>query len=813
MPEAKKDDASTARTEKKGSVSDDFGKDFLNSWKSMSSEDDGLDFNQEVLPKGKKNMFNFDKLDMDFSLDGDFGKKMSSFNVDMSDLDFNSPPKKPLKPKEGSTEETQSEKKGGKQSRFNLTFDFNELDSFDFGSSFLKGENKSDKAESLKGFDSPRKEKVQMTRSKTVMSFDLHGDSDTDNVPLSQHASTTKFDHLEEGISKSNVIITSLSTSANSGNLSAFHGTAASPKKERTVVGKETAQCSQQSDQTVSTEPNAQNAIQELSTQSMSMEGSIQDASLTQGEVCSSDTEESMNPEESPDNNVKVCNPESSPTKRIPGPSTECKKMSENTSVVQMGDTPRNEYMEGNTNIRESSGEKSHTMLHSLELTKENSTNSKLLSQPLPSEPKTHQPTKANGRGGVQSKYISRSLENEPQQNTQTIPMKASLVGNRKAGVILSSAPARSESKSYDAKKDKETCIVQSKYFKKPVESDSKLNSQSNSEKVSSFGNKRDKNVLVNPPDPRRPEHSLNDAEAGNQRADGLKPQECAGMEGVPIMQGNQKSSQEHEIPASFQVQSEERVKSDAPKSLNSRLVSSISYLRNSKSSYVEGKKLSTLRVDHKKPEASSLKVSNLLARSDASHTKDLAKGKTLLQSEKTAAIQSTKAKMDYTAGVEQKGPISPSTKRKMCEEPNEDSITLYPLKRAAPDLSEFRGLQESCERPDKEQAQSNGNTLDSCQPSPIPDVPRGCWKELPVPVLMEDDGIVEKSQAYSKELDDICNLLKKKHDEAKEVLVRAIVNNNELLMLNHPIYEEKIWMVQQFVSLRLSPGASNVIH
>lgn len=35
--------------------------------------------------------------------------------------------------------------------------------------------------------------------------------------------------------------------------------------------------------------------------------------------------------------------------------------------------------------------------------------------------------------------------------------------------------------------------------------------------------------------------------------------------------------------------------------------------------------------------------------------------------------------------------------------------------------------------------------------------------------------------------------MLKKKQDEAKEVLVRAIVNNNLLLMLNHPTYEEKI--------------------
>jgi len=38
-----------------------------------------------------------------------------------------------------------------------------------------------------------------------------------------------------------------------------------------------------------------------------------------------------------------------------------------------------------------------------------------------------------------------------------------------------------------------------------------------------------------------------------------------------------------------------------------------------------------------------------------------------------------------------------------------------------------------------------------------------------------------------------ICNMLKKKHEEAKEIMVRAIVTNNSLLMLNHPMFDEKI--------------------
>ena len=46
-----------------------------------------------------------------------------------------------------------------------------------------------------------------------------------------------------------------------------------------------------------------------------------------------------------------------------------------------------------------------------------------------------------------------------------------------------------------------------------------------------------------------------------------------------------------------------------------------------------------------------------------------------------------------------------------------------------------------------------------------------------------------------------ICNMLRKKHEEAKEILVRAIVNNNNLLMLNHPIYGEKISLLSLVLS------------
>lgn len=35
--------------------------------------------------------------------------------------------------------------------------------------------------------------------------------------------------------------------------------------------------------------------------------------------------------------------------------------------------------------------------------------------------------------------------------------------------------------------------------------------------------------------------------------------------------------------------------------------------------------------------------------------------------------------------------------------------------------------------------------------------------------------------------------MLRKKHDDAKDILVQAIVNSNKLLMLNTPLLDEKI--------------------
>ncbi|KAL0924582.1 hypothetical protein M5K25_005424 [Dendrobium thyrsiflorum] len=67
-------------------------------------------------------------------------------------------------------------------------------------------------------------------------------------------------------------------------------------------------------------------------------------------------------------------------------------------------------------------------------------------------------------------------------------------------------------------------------------------------------------------------------------------------------------------------------------------------------------------------------------------------------------------------------------------------------------------------------------------------------------PFFMEDDNL-RKAETLTKELENICNLVRKKHEEAKELQVRSIINNNALLLLNHPMLEEKIQSLQKFSS------------
>ncbi|XP_078151597.1 uncharacterized protein LOC144546885 [Carex rostrata] len=144
------------------SLDDDFGKDFLTSWKSTKFGNDAMDFDVEKSEgKGKGKKFNFAKLD-DFDLDADFDK-LPSFNMDMSDLDISSPIK--MKTTKPSTEKSLKHFSHGKDKEtesFSFSFDFDDLGKFDLDlqrtqSTAEFGPNKTEKGElSAEKMDIPK---------------------------------------------------------------------------------------------------------------------------------------------------------------------------------------------------------------------------------------------------------------------------------------------------------------------------------------------------------------------------------------------------------------------------------------------------------------------------------------------------------------------------------------------------------------------------------------------------------------------------------------------------------------------------------
>ncbi|XP_022978659.1 uncharacterized protein At4g18490 [Cucurbita maxima] len=141
MAEPRKGASLATDPRKKDSLLDeDIGDEFMNSWKSISvAEDDMVDFSFGTVSKGKNKAFDFGTLDVDFNLDGSF-EKLSSFKIDMPDLDFSSPPKKNEKARSSCKEGSPKENLQRDMDSLNFSFDFKELDSFDVDKSLQNGE-------------------------------------------------------------------------------------------------------------------------------------------------------------------------------------------------------------------------------------------------------------------------------------------------------------------------------------------------------------------------------------------------------------------------------------------------------------------------------------------------------------------------------------------------------------------------------------------------------------------------------------------------------------------------------------------------
>ncbi|KAG2683908.1 hypothetical protein I3760_10G056100 [Carya illinoinensis] len=762
MAEAQKGMSSIDSKEKSSLLDEEIGKEFLTSWKSMSvTEDDAMDFSFDTVAKGKKKTFNFENLDMDFNLDGDFDK-LSSFKVDISDLDFSCPPKKTAKPKESSEAESTSGNIQGKKG-FDFCFDFNELGGFNFESNILKEDKNTQKMSERKGVAS---ELSQCQDSKLKLSEDNAAcdDSLSMKLPACKSVVTSKVE--------TSIVVQGDLNSSNDHpafeNLPVSHGLGTSTLQTILRSTEDTDQENCLSKKSTFADPYPQQVKPDLPIQSVRANYPNQDTI--------SDTLEA---------DAKVC---------PPGAKEENAASGEQIDVDEMTGSVRSDH------------EKSPYKI----------------SSPVFITGSDRDDGERNKSDGLAP--IKHMDDTEPAEND--LDMKDNFLTNvsRKnphdtkgiwqnqsstSGLHLAPLCGEPVVNTRKLEKEKEGSI-HSKFYTRPEETGSQLH-QSSGTKFPTFGRKRVGAMHLCPIGEKR--EGLNSDSIPNvgKLIENSQPHDKEVTEGEPVLIGSEKNIKDHHTLSL----TEKTTECSVPARVNPKLVvSSMESLRNSKIISAERNKVCPIKAGKKMPDLSHMKTSRTLeAKQVLSNSKR--EVTSLGKLEENREVQSnTELKTEHAVDSNEKQMSQNlSLKRKTFEGSNSDSVSLKPLKRLSESPSESSNFKVPAERILEEQVCIHGIQGESTAKHVVYDHPTSGLEshrvanmmELEIPLVMENDGNVEKAEAYAKELDDICNMLKKKHEEAKEILVRAIVNNNNLLMLNHPIHEEKIRKIQNFAARLIS--------
>ncbi|KAL2627445.1 hypothetical protein AAZV13_07G173300 [Glycine max] len=829
MAEQNKESSASDPKEKKSSLDDEIGNEFLGSWKSMSmADDDAMDFSFDTVSKGKKKTFDFEKLDMNFNLDGEFDK-ISSFKLDMSDLDFTCPPKKNSQSKDKKGEVSGA--KAGKQDGFNFSFDFNELDSFNLHSSFMKEDTTSNSSPKKKGVTTEGSDKG----GKMLKTNDDEGaHASNDSTAVKSHASerleTLKVETMVgipgNLVSKQDGSVSKISSS---GNLDM-------PMENQTLdtnKHKSTEEIDQERDlpeKTKLTESKSEQVINMACSQSVGQSDSDQHTISDQHtNVFSSGTRVSNVSGDKQEVNDKT--------------TYQCKKMfSSGTREINVsGDIQ--EVNDKATNMKSDSVDLQlvHSSPH--HITKSDSS----VGEPITLGSSTQEVT-----NDPQPEKRNTSCENI--NKTDALKKISCDNGNREnknTTSVCHLAPANSKPvvEKMMLMKDKKLQDMQSNMFSTPEGKRSlKQPSSTVGTKGCSLGNKKNAEMLLGPITQARENFRSNDTRLGSKLVgDSLTyssklTRDAAALLGSKDnlissrntregnvsdattcsgkLAGNKKSFSDEvnkgkttflEIGMSTKdvSMSSSQVNPSCLTEKTARITTQVSAnsqpeasgkesYQKSKIASIEGNKLSSFKNCKITPALSSLKTSRNFGANRVLTTLNQKETNSLVSSGQSMDIQGiTASKNDHPidSGDNQK-PSTPFLKRKTTEASEADFQSLRPLKRISQSPSKSRNSKESSEEFVGEVESMPNNLLYNHSTSGLTSPPAIKVTEVEIPdsILMEDNSNVEKAEAYMKELEDqICNMLKKKHEEAKELLIRAIVNDNNLLMLNHPIHEEEI--------------------
>ncbi|XP_021749352.1 uncharacterized protein At4g18490-like isoform X2 [Chenopodium quinoa] len=803
MAESEKKDSSTGNAKEKMSLLDeDFSKDFLSSWKSGT---DDMDFSFEPVSKGKKKAFDFG-MDMDFSLDDAFGK-MPSFKMDLPDIDFSNSPNKSKKSKEKSEDDSAKGKRSDKHDKFSFSFDFDGVNINDgekepgdggcFGSAKFPSDTINTSAASVqKTNDGARTElsvSEDIREESTHTSVVSHGSSKNNGNKLDDHSSSCTKE-----------LIKSDSVMENSEKNAAAH----TPPRDHddSVNGKNRKEVSVN---TVKHNGNANGGLPSLECEKM-----------TNNVKISGDMDFSLDDAFGKMSSFKM----NMPDVDFPKSPNKSTKMVENSEEVSAKGKHQDKhdkftYTSDSDGMNTSDGKNEHghggsfgsAKLSSDAVNTSDISDTKAMFSIARSSAEMQKPvSKASSTtydsgptsaktvllknkvpGAINSKFPAVQATNEGGRTEFSASE-----GNRE-GSTHPDAVSRSCSYGSSKQNVKDLTDRPSSCTKELIQSDS-ITKKSEKD-AAAHTPSRDHDDTVNGEE--KNEASVDtETQSGKAANGGLPSLECEKMT-------NTINSSGFRIPSSTPPEQGTKFGNQRQGNLKDK-ISSIALTQ--KLNISQGNKLSSQRIDKKTFALPSLKITRRTTTDKHPAAPImLSNVKSLGIVEKSTGPQQAMIKM-VSPTISVKQLPTPSLKRKSSEAADMGPPKLHTPKRFSP--NESRMSQASVREPEdgvKTQVNSVvGSTKNISQENKTPKFQfdqETNMAALQFSLMVENDANIEKAEACAKELDNICNMLKKKHEEAKELLVRALVNNNNLLMLNHPIYEEKISAVQRLASKLMS--------
>ncbi|CAL4954511.1 unnamed protein product [Urochloa decumbens] len=744
MEESRKRDVSTTNAKNINSpIDEDFGNDFLSSWKLPKSGNDTIDFSVDSVSKSSKK-FNFGNLD-DFGLDGAFDK-LPSFKMGMSDLDFSSPLKKKVKHNTSNADDLSEGKKETEKDNFSFSFDFNELGKFSLDAklgieekSTSKVTGKVDPVSSDGNKDTQR----GISAKGTAILEDNNGKDKT----RTQDVCALRPSYLTNHESVKNASRPASNTNA---------ADSSDKIQEHTSVNPATMEQTK-----VDSLPNDNNGEhpKEIDPTKAAVNIPSQNFSCStlSGEDPTQVLPDPMNSKDAPIvdfGKVQVSRESNDNEQAIGSRSRDTSTTNSNVSRRPLGQfDSRNEVVEESVSLNEGSqGNQSFSDVPKKFSKKTSCGSGTKNTEDGTSGHKSHSSSARRGIRNVEPALASvrgsfSLLSKSANMTASRVELTSETALNQLSGASkvinkMTTHPTdlKREHKRANAGPDKPKAAL-SKIYSKPAL------------------------------------HGLlttsNNAKGDRNAKSGLEPP-SSGNSSMLNARMNTEHGTGHKIVANHVLQ----------KSSNASDSSQVAPPKDNKISTISqltGARIAKLGTRSPKSDRVLEKESVQLSGTKGSPVTTF---KSLTVPEGKPALPSP-AIMQKVPEGSILDPKAPTVLKRIMRSP---AVRKSP--QTVPELGNEMILGSGTPKAHVD------NAISSRMPSDMGDI-----SDLELPMLLENDGNLEKAEACRKDLEDICMLLKRKHAEAKELAVRAIVNNNTMLMLNHPMFEEKICSIQKFAN------------